>query len=321
LNTIAVFSTKGGAGKSAVTALLAETLACKPYDLSVLVVDLDAQQSTATALLGDERLHAALREKKSVTALLRARRERPLSKEVTNRFLAERPAVSGKGKFNFLQSIWVLAPDREDWHDLDEELRREKRDGRNGGAQDALLRDALAPLADDFDIVLIDFPGHDTGPIVRCGLSAADRWLFPVTPDRAGTRDLDGSRRVIRSVFEGSGRQFKGLGTLLTMCQMRSSNEYKSARNALVIQAKARRVPQLFPQDAELLFWTEVKNALDDTRKYNTLDQKLAGTTSPLYKAMQKLTKETLTRLKIPVASEADIEAAAPVNDLVTQNW
>jgi hypothetical protein len=50
------------------------------------------------------------------------------------------------------------------------------------------------------------------------------------------------------------------------MCQNRASGEYKSARNMLRGLAAKRHVPQLFAKEAELGFWTEVKNALDDTR-------------------------------------------------------
>jgi cellulose biosynthesis protein BcsQ len=102
VQTIAVFSNKGGSGKSAVTVLLAEALACKPSRQRVLVVDLDAQQSSATALLGDEKLHAALETGQSVTALMQARRRGPLSTEATRKYLAVRPAVIGKGKHNYL---------------------------------------------------------------------------------------------------------------------------------------------------------------------------------------------------------------------------
>ena len=55
MKTVAVFTTKGGTGKSALTVLLAEFLATG-FEQRVLVVDLDPQQSSAVALLGDERL-------------------------------------------------------------------------------------------------------------------------------------------------------------------------------------------------------------------------------------------------------------------------
>ncbi|MFO0845835.1 MAG: ParA family protein [Gemmataceae bacterium] len=169
MHTIAVFSSKGGAGKSAVAVLLAEALACKPFRKRVLVVDLDAQQSAATALLGDEGLHGALADHRSATDLMRASRAGPLSAGDARRHLAVRPGVGGGGKFNYLQPIHILASDKEQWHDLDDDLRDEERASRNGPPSNRLLRDALSPLRDEFDVALIDFPGHDGGPVVRCG--------------------------------------------------------------------------------------------------------------------------------------------------------
>jgi cellulose biosynthesis protein BcsQ len=322
VKTIAVYSMKGGAGKSAVTVLLAEALACKPFSQRVLVVDLDAQQSTATALLGDEKLHAALEANQSVTALMMARRTGPLTRDATRKFLTVRQASAGRGKFNYLQDIHLLASDREAWHDLDEQMRKDRIAGRNNVPHDTLLWEALAPLNDEFDVALIDFPGHDEGPIVRCGLYAADRWLFPVTPDRMGTRDLDGSRQLIKKVYKGAPRRIKGLGTLLTMCQNRASGEYKSSRHVLRSLAEKRYIPPLFPKEAELCFWTEVKNALDDTRTFNTLDQKLGGSsTTPLYQAVSKLARETVRLLDMVIPVSEAIDADELVNALATTAW
>ena len=42
----------------------------------------------------------------------------------------------------------------------------------------------------------------------------------------------------------------------------------------------------IFPKEAELSFWTDVKNALDDKEQFNTLAKKLGGSsTTPLYEA------------------------------------
>jgi hypothetical protein len=137
-----------------------------------------------------------------------------------------------------------------------------------------------------------------------------------------GTRDLDGSRRVIRQVFATAPLRLKGLGTLLTMCQNRTSGEYRSARNMLRTLAANHYVPQLFSRDAELSFWTEVKNALDDTERFTTIGKKLGGsTTTPLYEAVQKLARETLERLHMAVPVEEAIAAEEPVNPVVTQSW
>jgi len=67
MQTIALFALKGGVGKTALTVFLADSLS-SIYDQRVLVVDLDPQQSTTIALLGEERLLVALDRDASIGA-------------------------------------------------------------------------------------------------------------------------------------------------------------------------------------------------------------------------------------------------------------
>ena len=69
MQTIAIFNTRGGSGKSAVTVFLADFLATA-FSKRVLVVDLDPQQSSSVALLGDESLHKAFEQKRSLPRLM-----------------------------------------------------------------------------------------------------------------------------------------------------------------------------------------------------------------------------------------------------------
>src|ERR1700730_12837629 len=55
MHCIAVFALKGGVGKSAITVFLADSLS-SIFNQRVLVVDLDPQQSSTIALLGEDRL-------------------------------------------------------------------------------------------------------------------------------------------------------------------------------------------------------------------------------------------------------------------------
>jgi hypothetical protein len=45
------------------------------------------------------------------------------------------------------------------------------------------------------------------------------------------------------------------------------------------------------------------------------------SSTTPLYKAVQKLAKETVARLHMVIPPEEAIEAEEPVNAVATQNW
>lgn len=321
MKTIAVYNAKGGVGKSAVTIFLAEFLAAAE-GARVLLIDLDPRQSSSIGLLGEPRLHAALENGTTVERLLRARLKSNLSADEVRSFIVPRPGHSGSGSFKFLKTLHVLAPDREGWHDLNEDLIRYRQRGQN--SFDELLCDAIAPIQNDYDLCLIDFPAHDRGPIVRAGLRASSYWLLPVVPDRMSIRDLDSSRALFRTIV-GDHHKIRGLGTLLNICQNRAGGEYRNTRQALNHLAASRFIPKLFSPESEIAFSTDVKNALDDTHlaQTRTLAQRLGGTTtSGLYMSVRKLTSEVLQRLKLAAAKEREEMAnETPVNPLVTSIW
>jgi chromosome partitioning protein len=315
VDTVAVFNTKGGSGKSSLTIFLAEFLASKACaNQRVLVVDLDPQQSTAGAFLGDDRLLAAIRTRRTFTQLLEQRLLGPAGKADTELYLAERPVGGTRGGVNYLQSLQVLPCDREGWFDLNERLIDLGK--AKGPSYADLVREALVPLANSFEVCLIDFPAHDRGPLVRCGLRAADWWLFPVQPDRLGARDLDGPRQVILRAYKDRPRRIRGLGTVLMMCPNRGSEEYKRSARMLTAMADRRAIPKLFGQACELPFSTDAKNALNETLRPNTLVKKFNTTQSALHQALLHLGKEVVKRLRL---TPQEVETEGSVNDLVTK--
>jgi chromosome partitioning protein len=161
MQTIALFALKGGVGKTALTVFLADFLS-SIYDQRVLVVDLDPQQSTTIALLGEERLLTALNRDASIGRLLL---EGIVNKHrVTNvlKYVMERPMAKEKGRYKYLQAISVLASDREAWHDLDDRLNSVPVAYQT--ASWGLLRNFLQMISNQFDICLIDFPASSPAP-------------------------------------------------------------------------------------------------------------------------------------------------------------
>ena len=69
MQTVAVFALKGGVGKGAITVFLADFFS-SIFDQRVLVVDLDPQQSSTIALLGEDRFLVAYKKEASVGKLL-----------------------------------------------------------------------------------------------------------------------------------------------------------------------------------------------------------------------------------------------------------
>ncbi len=295
MQTIAMFNTRGGSGKSAATVFLADFLSTA-FKKRVLVIDLDPQQSSSIALLGEERLYEAFGQEKCLPVLMQWSLDGEITCEDTLAKLIERPKYRGRKGVAYLESVSVMACQRESWYDLDASL-------MNGAARRAdydTLRRLLSPLDGRFDICLIDFPGHEVGPIAKNGLKAADWWLFPCVPDRAGIRDIEGPVTAIRDAYKGSKRQIQGLGTLLSISQPATSSEYRQAFQTLKSAAEKGIIPPLFSNDARMLIWTGARNALDDTLwdESSTLAQKYKE--KPLHEASRNLCKEVLQRLAMP---------------------
>jgi chromosome partitioning protein len=320
MHTIAIFALKGGVGKSAITVFLADFFS-SVYDQRVLVIDLDPQQSTTIALLGEDLLLTALNGEASVGKLLldcldgKQRASNLLS------YTTERPMVKQKGRYKYLQALSLLASDREAWHDLDDRLNSPPLNGQPQALE--LLRNAIGPAKETFDICLIDFPAAYTGPVTRNGLIASDWWLLPVEPNRMAARDIDGPRRLLRQVCQLANKRMKGLGTVLSRCQNRASNEYRRTKAVLSRLAQRRLIPKLFSKDAEISYSVEALNALDDTIKdsYKTIDQRYGGSAKALHEDIHRLAREILERLKIQVVEASDVDTAEDVNSEVTKNY
>jgi cellulose biosynthesis protein BcsQ len=225
-----------------------------------------------------------------------------------------------KGRFKYLQAISVLASDREAWHDLDDRLNSIPVAYQT--ASWGLLRNFLQMVSKEFDICLIDFPASYTGPITKNGIVASDWWLFPIEPNRLAARDIDGPRRLLRMTLQQTNKKMKGLGTVLSRCQNRGSNEYRRTKAVLIRQADRKYIPKLFSKEAEISHSVEALNALDDTLadSYKTIDQKYGGIAKPLHQSIRMLTREILERLKIPVV-QSEVDTGEDVNSEVTRNF
>jgi hypothetical protein len=256
------------------------------------------------ALLGDELLHSAFGKKKSLPQLLARVSRENLQPNAVMYHTIERPKPKSRKGTLYLESVRVLACEREDWTNLDQSYAELPLAQRR--ATYTHLATLLKLIDGEIDVCLIDFPGHETGPITMNGLRAADWWLFPCVPDRAGSRDLEGPLTAIKDAYEGCKRQIRGLGTLLSICQPANSSEYKQAYQALDDAAERGAIPRLFSDKCRLLSWTGARNALDDTlwEGNTTLAQKYKE--KPLFESLRHLSHEALNRMNMP-DGEADL--------------
>ncbi|GAC83470.1 putative Soj/ParA-related protein [Gordonia paraffinivorans NBRC 108238] len=204
---IATISLKGGVGKTTLTAGLADFLA-GVFGKKVLLIDLDAQTSLTTMMIGEQRWEALNRRGHTVA---------PLFADVldgTRRFDLERTVCRDVSATDGLTGI-DLVPSSLDLIDLQEELsaRRVALDDHLAAVE--VLRRALAPILSRYDYVLIDCPPN-VGPFSLNGLAMADGYLIPTIPDVLSTYAIPHVQRQVADFSDEIGRRIVELGVVIT---------------------------------------------------------------------------------------------------------
>lgn len=171
-HVVAILNQKGGVGKTSVTLGLASAAAASGH--RVLVVDLDPQGSSSWVLGVDPHdVEVSVAEVLGRTAA---------SKAIVPSHWNDHDAAPGE--------VWLLPSSP----------RLLARD--HGGSADRLGA-ALAEVADEYHVVLIDCP-PSMGSLSRDGLSAADHALIVVEPSALGLRGIAAVADLVDEVWADS---------------------------------------------------------------------------------------------------------------------
>jgi chromosome partitioning protein len=187
---IAVASQKGGVGKTTTVVNLGASLA--ELGKRVLLVDVDPQGSVATSF-GMSRYD------------VRAGILEVFTQDLPIREAIHRTEIEG---LDIVPSnVWS-----------DEEEKR----NLMGAAAESKLRQALKPVRDEYDFILIDCPPN-LGNLTFNALIAADSVLVPVQCEYYALKALGRFIKVIRSVKAQHNPSLRYRGFLLTMVDLRSN--------------------------------------------------------------------------------------------------
>ncbi len=259
MNIIAIANQKGGVGKTTTTINLGSALAERGY--RVLLVDVDPQFNCTMGLgvdpTGKPTLHDAL---------------------LHGRPLEETLVVAGEQGLTLAPSSLELAA---------AELQIPQM-----VAGERLLAEALEPVRDRFDFVLLDCP-PSLGRLTLNALTASNGVLVPI---QAGKWALSGTQQlfeVVRLVQTRLNRDLKVLGLLLTMVDTRT--------------ALAREiVAHLRETHGDLVFDTVIKTAVKLAEAAVADSDILTyARSSDAAHAYRRLAVELLQRLGIPVEPDS----------------
>jgi chromosome partitioning protein len=186
--TLALVNNKGGVGKTTSAVNLAAGLAAE--GLRVLVADLDAQGS-ASLSLGLSRADCTPGTAEAILDGL------PIRDAVRRSYVEGLDILPG--------SMGLASSD----------LALSDVDGR-----EAVLKTALAPILPDYDFAVLDCP-PSLGLLTVNALTAADRFIIPITPDYLALEGLVNLMDAVARIKAGIGKAAEPLGILLTLCDYR----------------------------------------------------------------------------------------------------
>ncbi|MDL2319447.1 AAA family ATPase [Eubacteriales bacterium OttesenSCG-928-A19] len=208
---IAIANQKGGVAKTTTTQNLAVALAQKGK--KVLMIDYDSQASL-TIVTGLEP------EQFENNCIVQAISE-PDKKNTEYKPISECITKTPSGNVYLVPSIIDLA---------DMEWQMFSRINR-----DSILKDALEPILDDFDFILIDCPPA-LGILTMNALACADGLLIPSSTEYLSYRGLKNLMRTIRQVKTSLNKNLQVLGVIAT-------RHKRTTRNKQILEVTMQNFP------------------------------------------------------------------------------
>ncbi|MBF0400430.1 MAG: ParA family protein [Magnetococcales bacterium] len=281
MHAIALYNSKGGVGKSTLTLFFADFLASLQVagrPLRVLVIDLDAQGSSSTALLGAVVTQQARQASHTIghLALQLAEGQQPTLEP----FLLLRP--QSPGGHPPLPTVAVLLPERESIFNFDANPLQ---------SLTLLLRTLKPALARRFDVVLLDLPGglDERHLLAINALVMSDSVVVPIEPTRLAIHALPETVRMIQYVqgIHGQGAPHF-LGLILNRTDRRS-RQFRLHVSGMVQHFQKSGTPCF---DNFLPNAPELANATDDTLAVQSLRERYGG----YYPHVKRVVKELFDR-------------------------
>jgi cellulose biosynthesis protein BcsQ len=265
----AVANLKGGVGKSTTTLMLADGLAYY-YGADVLVVDLDPQANSSQMLLTDRGLQMAFEQGKGVHHLIKqfADNEPPnlanliLPNAVTLEEL--RKAEERDERMGWISILPAHTQLRLTEMELEEKLyTKGMAPSRLASYLAGHMEKALEPLANLYDVILIDTPPY-LSPMARAGLSIANQY---VTPTLADSVSIWGTKQFSDWII-GNVTPHLASNNFVVITRFRNTRYARTAETELKeIYLKDRTFGPTIPESVQAL------NAMDraDLDSYDTL--------------------------------------------------
>ena len=289
MKSIAVFNNKGGVGKSTLTLLLADFFSSTSVTINkrqarVLVIDLDAQNSSVTALVKQSTVQAKQASEETIERLLHLLLQG--KKPSLQDYLLTRYEKQTNVRKIPLGKLWVMASDGDASMALEEKYR-----DRIAKAMHERLRPMLKK---EFDIVLYDLPANidRRNYLPMAALNTADFIVTPTEPSKITVNAMAKTYDIIRDVQGASKQAGRNVPKLVGVILNKTDRRTKQYR----LHAKDLRLEAT--KNKSLVFdnWLPPAPALatasDDSLDFETLRERY----DTYYDHVRKVSKEMAER-------------------------
>lgn len=255
---IALINLKGGVAKTTMTVGLAETLAAQ-YKKKVLVIDLDPQTNATVVLVGEDRWKVANEKGHTLATLFKDAISNEKNFDLDSTLMKSVSDVQGAQAIDLLPSSLDLI-------DVQDRLASMPSGQFYSATPIDLLRLAVKPILDDYDIVLIDCPPN-LGIITLNGLRISEGYIIPSVPDVLSTYGIPQIVQRVSKFSKEIAEDIRPIGIVLTKYQANSSIHGNVAR-----RLRQKDDPKVF--DTEIRQANQIAAAAEMQSTRRTLKQK-----------------------------------------------
>ena len=220
-----VFSTinlKGGVGKTTTSVALAEFMSGE-MQKKVLVIDLDPQTNATVMMIGEDKWRKINEKEHTISRLFKDALD-PDNK----RFDFDQTLQKRVSNVREARTIDLL-PSSLDLIDVQDQLGSIPLGRFRAANPIELLRRAVRPYIDDYDIVIVDCPPN-LGIITLNGLRISDWFVIPTIPDVLSTYGIDQILSRVKQFSKEIAEKIDPLGIIVTKYQANSTVHYNTVK-------------------------------------------------------------------------------------------
>ena len=279
---LSMINLKGGVGKTTTTVAVAEILAAE-HQKNVLVIDLDPQTNATVMLIGEEKWNKLNDAGRTLAQLFKD----ALDPE-NRRFDLRKSIQKDASPVEAVRTLSLL-PSSIDLIEVQDRLYSMPAGRYYTDKPVDILRKAVRPALDEFDIVLIDCPPN-LGIITLNGLRMSNGYIIPTVPDILSTYGIPQIVRRVSEFSDAIGEPIEPLGIVVTKYQANSSVHANTLR-ALRGEKDAPLFSTMIPQSNQM-------SAAAEPEPRSTLRQRWGYQGG--YAAYEELAAEIVQRIAVP---------------------